>query len=97
MIEIRRDIVGLADGDPKWRRLIAALSTMPIEWWAMPNFRDLRQDILIEPEIAKILEQASFGINRTKPRQKTYDALDEVILRYGGLEFLGDQRVLIFT
>jgi predicted N-formylglutamate amidohydrolase len=31
MIEIRRDIVGLPDGDPKWRRLIAALSTMPIE------------------------------------------------------------------
>jgi len=31
MIEIRRDIVGLPDVDPKWQRLIAALSTMPIE------------------------------------------------------------------
>ena len=31
MIEIRRDIVGLPGADPKWQRLIAALSTMPIE------------------------------------------------------------------
>jgi hypothetical protein len=31
MIEIRRDIVGLPGVDPKWQRLIAALSTMPIE------------------------------------------------------------------
>lgn len=31
MIEIRRDFVGLPGADPKWRRLIAALSTMPIE------------------------------------------------------------------
>ena len=31
MIEIRRDTVGLPGADPKWRRLIAALSTMPIE------------------------------------------------------------------
>jgi N-formylglutamate deformylase len=29
MIEIRRDIVGLPGVDPKWQRLIAALSTMP--------------------------------------------------------------------
>lgn len=31
MIEIRRDIVGQPDVDPKWLRLISALSTMPIE------------------------------------------------------------------
>jgi predicted N-formylglutamate amidohydrolase len=31
MIEIRRDIVGLPGVDPKWQRLIAALSTMPSE------------------------------------------------------------------
>lgn len=31
MIEIRRDIVGQSVADPKWRRLIATLSTMPIE------------------------------------------------------------------
>jgi N-formylglutamate deformylase len=30
MIEIRRDIVGTPGADPKWQRLIAALSTMPI-------------------------------------------------------------------
>jgi N-formylglutamate amidohydrolase len=30
MIEIRRDVVGAPSGDPKWQRLIAALSTMPI-------------------------------------------------------------------
>jgi len=30
MIEIRRDIVGTPAGDPKWERLIAALSTMPV-------------------------------------------------------------------
>jgi hypothetical protein len=58
----------------------------------MPNFKDLRQDIVLEPEIAKILEQANLGISWTKLRQKAYDALDEVIQRYGGLEFLGDQR-----
>ena len=58
----------------------------------MPNFKDLRQDIVLELEIAKILEQANLGISWTKLRQKAYDALDEVIQRYGGLEFLGDQR-----
>lgn len=58
----------------------------------MPNFRDLRQEIVLEPEIAKILEQADRGGSWTKLRQKAYDALDEVILRYGGLQFLGDQR-----
>jgi N-formylglutamate deformylase len=31
MIEIRRDIVGQPGADPKWLRLISALSTMPIE------------------------------------------------------------------
>lgn len=31
MIEIRRDIVGQPGTDPKWLRLISALSTMPIE------------------------------------------------------------------
>ena len=31
MIEIRRDIVGQPGADPKWQRLIAALSTMPVE------------------------------------------------------------------
>lgn len=31
MIEIRRDIVGQPSTDPKWLRLISALSTMPIE------------------------------------------------------------------
>jgi N-formylglutamate amidohydrolase len=30
MIEIRRDVIGVPSGDIKWRRLIAALSTMPI-------------------------------------------------------------------
>ena len=30
MIEIRRDVVGIPGQDPKWQRLIAALSTMPI-------------------------------------------------------------------
>ena len=30
MIEIRRDVVGIPNADPKWQRLIAALSTMPI-------------------------------------------------------------------
>jgi predicted N-formylglutamate amidohydrolase len=30
MIEIRRDVVGAPSGDPKWQRIIAALSTMPI-------------------------------------------------------------------
>ena len=58
----------------------------------MPNIKDLRQDIVLDPEIAKILEQANFGINWTKLRQKAYDALDGVIQRHGGLEFLGDQR-----
>lgn len=31
MIEIRRDVVGQPGADPKWFRLISALSTMPIE------------------------------------------------------------------
>lgn len=30
MIEIRRDVVGVPSGDPKWQRLIATLSTMPL-------------------------------------------------------------------
>lgn len=30
MIEIRRDVVGVPGADPKWQRLIATLSTMPI-------------------------------------------------------------------
>ena len=52
----------------------------------MPNFKDLRQDIVLEPEIAKVLEQANLGGSWTKLRQKAYDALDEVIRRYGGLD-----------
>jgi hypothetical protein len=51
----------------------------------MPNFKGLRQDIVLELEIAKILEQANLGDCWTKLRQKAYDALDEVIRRYGGL------------
>jgi len=58
----------------------------------MSSFRELRQDIVLEPEIAQILEQANLGGSWTKLRQKAYDALDEVIKRYGGIEFLGDQR-----
>lgn len=58
----------------------------------MPSFKDLRQEIVLEPKIAKILEQADFGDSWTEIRQKAYEALDEVIRRHGGLEFLGDQR-----
>jgi len=33
MIEIRRDVVGLPNGaDPKWKRLIDALRSMPVGW-----------------------------------------------------------------
>jgi hypothetical protein len=40
MIEIRRDIVGHPSSSSKWKRLIAALCTMPVEVWAMVVWRD---------------------------------------------------------
>lgn len=92
MIEIRRDVVGRPGDNPKWRRLIHALKTMPLVERGVTQIKNCKIDVLPTGELKEVLRLASSGNGWSSVRKQAFERLHEIIEESEGILFNGDFR-----